>query len=314
MEQGDNISSAGSEYDTEPEMVEEEEEEDEKMITLAKIFMSTPNPANSQRPLIAEWDGENPGHTKRLFVYAHIDNSTYEAYVTLSDESRKLLTYVNTLGDGRPFHRGYDKLMQTGPFSNYLESCIHNPRGYWPNYPELETVLRNLMSGTLSFENDRDVLDRHRIYVFDPPITTGIEHSRHFPVSKPALTYWYRLNNTRGQDKVTQGPPGGETIRDIPEDEFMSLYRIFSKFNIANPNTFLLNRESFGHLGKRPEGIGKKTTKYRPLHDPNRGPGSKVPGHSRGLSSSHRGGKKHSKRRNRTRRKYRKIKSRRRRP
>jgi hypothetical protein len=213
------------------------------------------------------------------------------------------------------------------PFSNYFQSSIHNPGAYnpyrYPNSPELETLLRNLMSGTLSFENSRDVLDKHRIYEFDPPIATGIEHSGHFPVPKPALTYWYRLNNSSGLDKPvplpqrdqrdhqpTQCPPG--TIEDISEEDFKSLYKIFSKFNIANPNSFVLNRE----LGKRPEGIGKKTN-YRPRHDPNRGPGSKVPGLSHGpriSRISRRGGKKHSKRRNRTRRKYRKIKSRRRRP
>lgn len=263
-------------------------------VTLAKIFMSTPNPANSQRPLIAEWDGENPGHTKRLFVYAHIDNSTYESYVTLGDASHKQLTYVSSLGDGRPFHRDYDKRMHIVS-TTYFQSSIHNPYHlhHWPTYPELETVLKNLMSGTLSFENGRVERDRHRIYVFDPPPTMGIEHSRHFTVSKPMYTYWYKLNNTSGLDRPTDCPPG--TLQDISEYEFTSLYRIFSKFNIANHNTFLLDREPFGHGTKRPLNINIQTGYLRRFSN----------GHN-----SHRGGKK----RNKTRRKYRKIKSRRRRP
>jgi len=234
-------------------------------VILAKIFMVTIDPTSCQKP--KEWDGKDPGHTKRLFVYAHIDNSTYESYVTLSDSSHKRFKYVNTLGDGRPYHRDYDKLMQiAGPFSKYFQSCIHNPRAYdsyrWPNSPELETVLRNLMSGTLSFVNSRDVLDLHRIYVFDPDSTP------------PIFTYWYRLNNSSGQDGPMQGPPDDETIRDIPEHEFTSNYKIFRKFRQDNSE----RHKFYGELGK--------------------------------LS---RGGKKHSKRRNKTRRKYRKIKSRRRR-
>ena len=278
-------------------------------VFLAKIFMSTPNPANSQRPLIAEWDGENPGHTKRLFVYAHIDNSTYESYVTLSSLSDKRLKYVNTLGDRQPFHRGYDKLMHIGvPFSNYFQSSIHDPGAYnhYPNYPELETLLRNLMSGTLS--DDRDVLDRHRIYVFDPDRTLGIPSNRSFEVTPPNFTYWYKLNNLSGQDAVTEGPLGVETIREIPQDEFEFNYKIVSNFIPDNVHMAVLNRE-FGQFGKRPKGIGK--TRYLPLHNPNRGRGN-VHSHRRGLSHdpiSRRGGKK----RNKTRRKYRKIKSRRRR-
>ena len=254
------------------------------------------DPKSCQKP--KEWNGVNPGHTNRLFVYAHIDNSTYQSYVTVSDASRKQLTHVSSLGDGRPFQRGYDKLMQNaGPFSKYVESCIHNPRAYdsahWPNYPELETMLQNLMSGAISFENGRVERDRHRIYVFDPPPTMGIEHSRHFTVSKPMYTYWYKLNNTSGLDRPTDCPPG--TLQDISEYEFTSLYRIFSKFNIANHNTFLLDREPFGHGTKRPLNINKQTGYLRRFSN----------GHN-----SHRGGKK----RNKTRRKYRKIKSRRHRP
>ena len=250
-------------------------------VLLAKIFMSTPNPANSQCPLIAEWDGTDPGHTKRLFVYAHIDNSTYESYVTLSDSSRKRFKYVNTLGDGRSFHRGYDKLMQTGPFSNYLQSCVHNPRAYdsyrWPHSPELETALSNFMNGTLSFVNRRDVRDKHRVYMFDLDRTIGIPSSRSFDVTPPEFTYWYKLNNSSGQDRPTQGPP--ETIRNIPEEEFTSNYKIFQNFNPANPHTFVESRER----GKLLKG-------------------------RRQLTTPRSGGKK----RNKSRRKYRKIKSRRR--
>jgi len=273
-------------------------------VLLAKIFMVAMDPRSCQKP--KEWNGVNPGHTNRLFVYAHIDNSTYESYVTLSDLSRKRLIHVSSLGDGRPFHRGYDKLMQTGPFSKYLESCIHNPRGYdsyrYPNSPELETVLRNLMSGTLSFVNSRDALDLHRIYVFDPPPTMGIESSWHPEVTNPEYTYWYRLNNSSGLDRPTQGPPDGETIRDIAEDEFTSNYKIFQNFKKANPHRFVLSRETYGNFGKMLEGIHKPNTPTRYL-----------PIHPRAVPTPRRGGKKHSKRRNKTRRKYRKIKSRRRR-
>ena len=266
-------------------------------VFLAKIFMSTPNPnpEDRQSPIIAEWDGEDPGHTKRLFVYAHIDNSTYANYVSVG--TLKKNQRAKNIYRGEVFTPEYVNLMHTGRFSNCcLQSSIHNPGAYdpyrSPHYSELETLLRNLMSGMPSFVNSIDVLDQHRIYMFDTGTTTGISHNRHFNVMKPVFTYWYRLNT---QDKVTQCPPGRETIRDIPEEEFESNYKIFQKFNKANPNQFVFRRETFGNFGKIPKGINKPSI-YRPIH-PRAGP------------TARRGGKK----RNKTRRKYRKIKSRRRR-
>lgn len=268
-------------------------------VVLAKIFMSTPNPANSQSPIIAEWDGEDPGHTKRLFVYAHIDNSTYANYVSVP--TLKKNQRAKNIYRGEAFTPDYVNLMHTGRVSNYLQSSIHNPRAYdasnWPYYSELETLLRNLMSGRPSFVNGIDVLDLHRIYVFDMHTTLGLTYTGHPEVTNPVYTYWYRLNR---QDKVTQGPPGRETIRDIPEHEFTSNYKIFSNFNIAHHNQFVFRRETFGNFGKMPKSIHKlnKPSKYRSFHPT-----------PRRNSTARRGGKK----RNKTRRKYRKIKSRRRR-
>ena len=250
-------------------------------VILAKIFMAALDPTSCQPK---EWDGTDPGHTNKLFVYADLHNTTYQSYVTLSDRKKKLVEHF-TQRDSRHSEE-YDKLMRTGPFSKYLESCIHNPRAYdsyrWTNSPELETLLRNLMSGTLSFVNRRDVLDRHRIYVFDMPTTLGLSYTGHPEVTNPVYTYWYRLNNSSGQDKVTQGRPDGEMIREIPEEEFTSNYKIFQNFKKANPHSFVFSRETPG-----------LPNKYRQLQRTA-------------------GGKKHSKRRNKTRRKYRKIKNRRR--
>jgi hypothetical protein len=274
---------------------------DPPRVTLAKIFMVTPNPANPRKLIIKEWDGKNPEYP--LIVYAHIENGTYSSYVTLSDHQKRQLEFF-TERDPR-YDENYTRLMHNSwPVSEYFQSCIHNPRAHdpdrYPNCPQLETLIRNLMSGTLSFVNSREIRDRHRIYVFDPDRTLGLKSKRHFDVMKPEFTYWYKLNNLSGRDQITEGPPDDETIREITKDEFDLNYKIFSKFNIANPNTFLLNRE-FGQLGKRPEGIRKPTKPTRYLHT-----------HPRPTPRG--GGKKHSKRRNKTRRKYRKIKSRRRIP
>lgn len=280
-----------------------------KLVVLAKIFMSTPDPIpdflNNRK--IEPWDGEDPGNTKILFVYAYIHKDTYESYVFL--RSGQTTPEYNTLMHGTPMHVPY--------------SSIHNP---YLKQPGLQRLLKNLMSGTLSFKNSRDPRDQHRIYEFAPPITTGIEHFGICPPpTKPTSTYWYRLNNLHGGDEITEGLPGLETIRyDIPEDEFKLLYTVVSGFKITNHTIFLCNREA-GQLPRKLSGtperlLSPEKTDYRPLHDPNRGPGSKVPGLSRGLSHgprisriSRHGGKKNSKKRNKTRRKYRKIKSRRRR-
>ena len=270
-------------------------------VFLAKIFMSTPNPNRDdrQKHIIEEWDGKNPGHTKTLFVYACIDNSTYANYVSVPTLKQNQRTKNTDRGEA--FTPDYVHLMHIGRFSKYLQSSIHNPGAYdasnWPKYPELETLLRNLMSGRPSFVNGIDVLDLHRIYVFDPPTTLDLTYTGHPQVTNPVYTYWYRLNNSSGQDKVTQGPPDDETIRDIPEDEFTSDYKIFQNFNKANPHRFVFSRETFGNFGKIPKGINKPS-KYRSFHPT-----------PRRNSTARRGGKK----RNKTRRKYRKIKSRRRR-
>jgi hypothetical protein len=276
-------------------------------VTLAKIFMRT---LSYSDPIIAEWDGKDPGYTKQLFVYAYIDNTTCQSYVTLSSEREKRRKHSL-------YDKNYDSLMHGGPFSTYVQSCIHNPLSYdpglYPNSPELATLLPNLMSGSLSFVNSRELRDRHRIYVFDPPPTMGIESNRHHTVTNPVYTYWYKLNNLSGRDNVTQGPPHVETIRDIPEEEFDLNYRIFQNFRLDNPDRTVFGREpQWKHGEPLKQGIPNpniRRTNYRPRHDPNRGRGN-VHGHSRGPSG---GGKKNSKRRNKTRRKYRKIKSRRRR-
>ena len=259
--------------------------------TLAKIFMSRPDPIpgilNNRK--IEPWDGEDPGNTKILFVYAYIDKGTYESYVFL--RSGQTTPEYNTLMHGTPMHVPY--------------SSIHNP---YLKQPGLQRLLKNLMSGTLSFKNSRDPRDQHRIYEFAPPITTGIEHSGFCPPpTKPTSTYWYRLNNLHGGDEITQGPPG--TIEDIPEDEFTKLYTVVSGFKIPNHTVFVCKRETTGKLpgnSSRTSGrllspsIGNTQSQYLPLYNPN---------HGRGNRNSLRGGKKC----NKTRRKYRKIKSRRRR-
>jgi hypothetical protein len=257
---------------------------DPPRVTLAKIFMSIPNPANPQKPIIKEWDGKKPKYP--LFVYAYIENGTYSSYVTLSYNQKKQRRLSL---DRDPRHdENYTRLMHTGPFSNYFQSYIYNPRAHdpdrYPNSPQLETMLRNLMNGDLSFVNRRDVRDKHRIYMFDTGTTPGIVYDRHFGVTKPNFTYWYKLNNLSGQDQITQGPPDDETIRDIPEDEFELNYKIFQSFNPDNADMFLFDRESRSRM---------KFLKGK-----------------RQLTTHRAGGKK----RNKTRRKYQKIKSRRRSP
>lgn len=258
---------------------------DPPRVTLAKIFMVTPNPANPRKLIIKEWDGKNPEYP--LIVYAHIENGTYSSYVTLSDHQKRQLKFF-TERDPR-YDENYTRLMHNSwPVSEYFQSYIYNPRAHdpdrHPNYPQLETVLGNLMNGTLSFVNRRDVRDRHRIYMFDTGITPGIKSKRHFDVMKPEFTYWYKLNNLSGRDQITEGPPHDETIRDIPKDEFDLNYKIFQNFNPDNADMFLLERESRTKIlkAKRP---------------------------SRNTTHIHTAG---GKKRNKTRRKYRKIKSRRR--
>ena len=255
---------------------------DPPRVTLAKIFMSIPNPANPQKPIIKEWDGKKPKYP--LFVYAYIENGTYSSYVTLSDNQKKQLR-LSLARDPR-HDENYTRLMHNGPFSNYFQSYIYNPRAHnpdrYPNSPQLETALSNFMNGFLSFVNRRDPRDQFRVYMFDTGTTPGIQSKRHFDVTKPNFTYWYKLNNLSGQDRTTQGPPDDETIRDIPEDEFELNYKIFQNFNPDNPHTFVESRE---RLGKLLKGRRRLTT--------------------------HRAGGK--KKHNKSRRKYRKIKSRRRR-
>jgi len=264
---------------------------DPPRVTLAKIFMVTPNLENMQKSIIKEWDGKNPEYP--LIVYAHIENGTYRSYVTLSDKQKKQ----------QPEYESYTRLMHTGPFSTYFQSCIHNPRAYdssrYPNCPQLETLIRNLMSGTLSFVNSRKIRDRHRIYVFDPDRTLGLKSKRHFDVMKPEFTYWYKLNNLSGRDQITEGPPDDETIRDITKEEFDLNYKIFQNFNPDNPHMFLLERESRSRM------------RFLKAKRPSRNPTATA---TTTTTTTTAGGKKHSKRRNKTRRKYRKIKSRRRSP
>jgi hypothetical protein len=260
------MSSSSDDDDSDLDSIGSVRSRPESRVTLAKIFMSTPNHANPQRPLIAEWDGKDPGHTKQLFVYdAYIRNTTYQSYVTLSSQS-----------ENQGNNLRYSEIMRL--------SYIHDPLLH-SIYPELATLLPNLMSGTLSFVNRRELRERHRIYVFDPDRTPGIQFKGHFDVVKPMYTYWYKLNNLYGQDYVMEGPPDYEKIREIPQDEFELNYKIFSNFRPDNADMFLLERES------RPR------MKFLKAKRP-----------SRNTTHIHTAG---GKKRNKTRRKYRKIKSRR---
>lgn len=180
---------------------------------------------------------------------------------------------------GRPYVPHYDRVMQNETPKQGLISCLYNPKAcVYPGYTELGTLLPNLMCGILSFENERDLRDRHRIYMFYTPSSPGLTSTTHPTVTPLEITYWYKLNNLHGQDHE-QLPNidsliSADKIRRVSEKEFEINYDIFRTFKPDNPVTHKL----YGELGKR-----------------------------------HRGGKKHSKKRNKTRRKYRKVKSRRRR-
>ena len=306
--------------------------------TLVKIFMSTPNPNRGERPIIKEWDGKNPGHTKTLFVYACIDNSTYANYVSVGTQ-KQAHRAQNTDDRGNPYIPDYGKVMQDRMRDGII-SCLSSPRACnYPGHPELSTLLPNLMCGIISVDKDRgeaeaeaSLVHMNRIYMFDMPTTPGLIYKGHYSVTPPEFTYWYRLNDGYSGDKLTDGAPVGSTVSIYDQSELESdtnprnatngpIYKIFRNFRPDNPVTFVFGREPYGKGRKILElkGVHKpnRPTNYRPRHDPNRGPGN-VPGHSRGLSLSlsrgnRHGGKKHSKRRNKTRRKYRKIKSRRRR-
>jgi hypothetical protein len=278
--------------------------------TLAKIYMSTPNPnrGERQRLIIKEWDGKNPGHTKTLFVYACIDNSTYANYVTVG--TLKRAQRAQNTYRGEPFIPDYVNVMQDSMRDGII-SCLSSPRACnYPGYPELSTLLPNLMCGIISVDKDRGeaeaearLVHMNRIYMFDIPTTPGLIYKGHYNVTPPEFTYWYRLNDGYSGDKLTEGAPVGSTVSIYDQSELESdfelesdsgsskrsrpdnvpIYKIFRNFRPDNADRAVLNRE-FGQLGKRPKGRGNH------------------------------GGKKHSKKRNKTRRKYRKIKSRRRSP
>lgn len=250
-------------------------------VTLAKIFMVTLNPKSLEEP--KEWDGTDPGPTKALFVHVCIDNTTYTSYVSVGT-AKKRQRQENTFM-GRHYVPDYYKVMQNETPKQGLISCLYNPKAcVYPGYSELGTLLPNLMCGILSFENLRDLREQHRIYMFDIPPTQGRTSDSHYNGTKPEFTYWYKLN---GQDHVElpnlEYLITADKIRSVSEPEFVSHYRIFGKFRPDNVELHNICRE----LGKG--GLPCKRSRN-------------------GV-----GGKKHSKKRNKTRRKYRKIKSRRRR-
>jgi hypothetical protein len=276
------------------------------MVTLAQIFMSTPNPNRDdrQKHIIEEWDGKNPGHTKTLFVYACIDNSTYANYVsvpTLKQNQR-----AKNTDRGEAFIPEYVKVMQQDTREGII-SCLSSPRVCsYPSYPELKTLLPNLMCGIISVDRNKeeteveaDLVHMNRIYMLDIPPTLGLEYTQHFAVTKPEFTYWYRLNDGYNGDKLTGYAPLGSTVsvdwRDLESDSSKSkrlnpdvpIYKIFRNFRPDNADLFKFHLET-GFLK------AKKRRSSSPIPDTA-------------------GGKKHSKKRNKTRRKYRKIKSRRRR-
>lgn len=65
---------------------------DPELVILAKIFTITPDPKNLEKPIIAEWDGTDPGPTKALFVHVCIDNTTYTSYVSVGTAKKKTET------------------------------------------------------------------------------------------------------------------------------------------------------------------------------------------------------------------------------
>ena len=308
-----------SEYDSDSSMSRRSSvsasDPDTDPVILAKIFMSTPDPQNRQKTIIAEWDGTDPGHDKKLFVHAKIADTTCEEYVTLGDLDKRHRAYLSTLGDQRPYHREYAKLMQDETPRQGFISYIHNPPAC-SRYSELSSLLPNFMTGNLSFENERTSRERHRIYMFYTPPSPGLTSTTHPPVTTPLeITYWYKLNNLHGQDDVKLPNLdyliSVDKIRKVSETEFELNYPIFHTLKVKNVNRYRQKVEI-----TRPEttltGV-RKPTRYIPVHIPGKvnvhGHGH---GHSRGPTFhkfSRRGGKK----RNKTRRKYRKIKSRRRR-
>lgn len=267
-------------------------------VVLAKIFMVTPDPDDRQKTIIAEWDGKDPGHTKKLFVHAKIADTTYESYVTLGDLDRKRLASLRMLGDGRSYHRDYamrDEILRQG-----IISYIHNPPKCI-RHSELSSLLSNFMTGNLSFENERTLRERHRIYMFYTPPSPGLTSTTHLTVTPLEFTYWYKLNNLHGQDDEEQLLNldyliSSDRIRRVSETEFELNYPIVDKFNVINGQISRINLESRRNLELPPD---TKKHRYRPLYKDGR--------------RITYGGKKHSKKRNKTRRKYRKIKSRRRR-
>lgn len=244
-------------------------------VVLAKIFMVTIDPKSLQKP--KEWDGTDPGPTKALFVHVCIHNTTYVSYVSVGTAKKK--QRQENIFMGLPYVPDYDRVMQNETPKQGLISCLYNPNACrYPGYIELGTLMPNLMCGILSFENERDLRDLHRIYRFDIPPTQGLTSDSHPKGTKPEFSYWYKLNNLSGQDKETERDlVENDKIRRVSKTDFDLNYQIFHTFNPDNPHM----HKFYGELGI----LGKRS----------------------------RGGKKHSKKRNKTRRKYRKIKSRRRR-
>lgn len=268
-------------------------------VVLAKIFMVTPDPDDRQKNIIAEWDGTDPGHDKKLFVHAKIADTTCEEYLTLGDLDKRKLDYLRNLGDGRSYHRDYAMRDET-PRQGVI-SYIHNPPKCI-RHSELSSLLSNFMTGNLSFENERTLRERHRIYMFYTPPSPGLTSNMHLTVTPLVITYWYKLNNLHGQDDEEQLLNldyliSSDRIRRVSESEFELNYPIFDKFKVRNVEMSRINLESGINLELQ---LSRVKPRYTRINGPNSVSGSR---------NSRRGGKK----RNKTRRKYRKIKSRRRR-
>jgi hypothetical protein len=211
-------------------------------VTLAKIYAAS---GNWQNPVIREWDGTQPENDTRLFVYAYISNTTYKSYVSYSTQRKKTIDSFSF--QGRPYDVDYTSSMHAQhPWVRFFESYIHLPN---PQLVELTNILKNFMSGNLSFINGRELRDRHRIYKFEPQRKLGITHA---PVVPAHQTYWYKLDKGYNLDNETLTPPSKpDAVHTISHDEFMSNYTILSSFIPKNVDMHLMERETAGRNGNK---------------------------------------------------------------
>jgi hypothetical protein len=197
---------------------------EEPTVTLAKIFMID---VNEQ---IRDWDGKEP-NDKRLFVYAHIGDTTYDSYMPRSNGSRYNSDFTN---------------MRAVPLGHAGASFLH-----WSN----GSIILPLMQGThhditplqsnCRIYHDKDNKIWYKLnkesYNPDTEVSTNKHISRHVSLKIP-------INSIR---HIHQSNVGAPCI--IGND-----YTPLTEYVTGN-QLYLLKREFGVHRAKKPYGGGGKT-------------------------------------------------------